>query len=176
MKLNIGCGNDYRKGYINCDCTNQVKVDKVVNLERHLDFRSNSISEIIANHVLEHIKNFVPLMQELYRISKDGASIKIKTPFYSSWGQYNDPTHIRFFTPFTFDYFKKGNYSHEVNCNKEMFKIKKVQINFGVGSSSKLNFLINPIVNLNHKIYCRFFAWIFPCSEIYYELEVKKDE
>ena len=174
MKLNIGCGNDYLLGYINCDWTPKVKIDKLADLEKPLKFKDNSVSEVIANHVLEHIKNFVPLMQELYRVCENGAILKIKTPFYSSWGQYNDPTHVRFFTPFTFDYFKKGNYSHEVNCDKDMFEIKKVKINFGVGKSNKFNFLINPIVNFNHKIYCRFFAWIFPCSEIYYELEVKK--
>ena len=171
MKLNLGCGNDYKKDYINCDWTDKIKVDKVVNLEEPLTmFKSNSIEEVICYHVLEHIKNFTLLMKELHRISKDETIIKVKTPFYSSWGQFNDPTHVRFFTPYTFDYFKVNNYSHEVGCSEDMFKIIKVRINFGIGKSSILNKIINPIVNLNHKIYCRFFAWIFPCAEIEYEL------
>lgn len=175
MKLNLGCGNDYREGYINCDCTNDIKIDEFVDLEKPLDmFEDNSIDEIICFHVLEHIKDIVPLIHELHRISKGGSLIKIKTPFYSSWGQYNDPTHVRFFTPFTFDYFNKGNYSHEVISNEQMFKSNKVKINFGVGPSSKLNFLFNPLINLNHKVYCRFFAWLIPSSEIDYELEVIK--
>lgn len=172
MKLNLGCGNDKRKGYINCDFSPKVNPDKIINLEKKLPFKNNSMEEILAFHVLEHINNFIPLMHELYRICKNKSIIKIKTPFYSAWGQYNDPTHVRFFTPFTFDYFKKGNYSHEVSDN-ELFIVKKVKLNFGVGQSSKLNFLFNPLINLNHRIYCRFFAWIFPCSEIYYELETK---
>ena len=89
-------------------------------------------------------------------------------------GQFNDPTHKRFFTPFTFDYFKKGNYSHEVVVDVDMFKIRKVKINFGVGTSSKLNFIFNPLLNLNHRVYCRFFAWIFPASEIEFKLQVIK--
>ncbi len=76
-------------------------------------------------------------------------------------GQFNDPTHVRFFTPYTFDYFSKNNYSHEVNCDKKMFNIKKVRINFGIGKSSKLNFLFNPLINLDHKIYYRFLHGFF---------------
>jgi len=174
MKLHLGCGNDYKNGYINCDVSKQVNPDKIVDLEKKLSFKNNSVDEIVANHVLEHIHNFVPLMQEFYRICKNKAIIKIKVPFYSSWGQYNDPTHVRFFTPFSFGYFEKGNYSHEVSCKKDMFGIKKVKINFGIGKSKKLNFIFNPLLNISHTIYCRFFAWIFPASEIEIELIVLK--
>ena len=162
MKLHLGRGNDKREGYINCDISKSVNPDKVVNLEKKLSFKDNSVDEILANHVIEHVRNFIPLMHEIHRISKNGAKIKIRTPFYSAWGQFNDPTHVRFFTPWTFEYFKKGNYSHEANTQKDMFKVNKVNINFGIGPSSKLNFLFNPLINLNHRVYCRFFAWIFP--------------
>jgi hypothetical protein len=176
-KLNLGCGNDYREGYLNCDWTNKIKIDLIVNLENpklYLNFKENSIEEILAYHVLEHITNFIPLMHQLHKICIPGATIKIKTPFYSAWGQFNDPTHVRFFTPYTFNYFEAGNYSHEVGCDKNMFKVNKVKLNFGIGSSAKLNFLFNPLLNLSHKIYCRFFAWIFPCAEIEYVLECVK--
>jgi len=174
IKLHLGCGKDKKEGYVNCDLSSEVNPDKIVDLEKPLDFRDNSVEEVLAYHVLEHINNFIPLMHELYRVCKKGTIIKIKTPFYSLWGQYNDPTHVRFFTPYTFDYFKKGNYSHQVSANKDMFDIQKVKLNFGVGSSSKLNFLFNPLLNLSHKVYCRFFAFIFPASEIKYELRVLK--
>jgi len=174
MKLHLGCGNEYKKGYVNCDLSKEVNPDKVVNLEKKLPFKDNSVSEIIANHVLEHIQNFIPLMHEINRVCKKGTVIKIKTPFFSAWGQFNDPTHVRFFTPFTFNYFKKGNYSHEVSANKEMFKVEKVKINYGLGNSSKLNWLMNPLINFNHRFYCRFFAFIFPSSEIQFELKVIK--
>lgn len=175
MKLHLGCGNDYKKGYVNCDISKEVNPDKIVDLEKPLKmFKENSVDEIIANHVFEHVYNFIPLMHELYRICNKGAIIKIKTPFFSTWGQYNDPTHVRFFTPYTFDYFRKGNYSHEVSANKDMFEKIRVKINFGIGKSSKLNFIINPIVNFNHKIYCRFFAFILPSAEIEFELKVLK--
>ena len=175
MKLNLGCGQSKKKGYINIDSSKQVNPDKVIDLEKaKLPFKDNSVDEIIAEHVLEHINNFIPLVHEMYRVCKNNSMIKIKTPFYSSWGQFNDPTHVRFFSPFTFNYFSKGEYSHEVNAQKDMFKREKIKINFGVGFSSKMNWLFNPLLNLNHRFYCRFFAWIFPASEIEFELRVKK--
>jgi len=175
LKLHLGCGNDKKVGYINCDISKNVRPDLIVNLEKTpLPFKDNSVNEIVANHVLEHITNFVPLMHEFHRICKKDAIIIIRTPFYSAWGQFNDPTHVRFFTPWTFSYFEKGNYSHEVGANRDFFKVEKVKINFGIGSSSKLNWLFNPLINLNHRIYCRFFSWIFPSAEIYYKLRVLK--
>ena len=107
IKLNIGCGVDKKEGYLNCDSSPLIKPDRVINLEEPLPFKDNSIDEVLAFHVLEHISNLIPLMHELHRVCKKGTIIKIKTPFYSAWGQYNDPTHLRFFTPFTFDYFQK---------------------------------------------------------------------
>jgi hypothetical protein len=175
MKVQIGCGNDRKKGYINLDSSRKVTPDIVWNLEKvPLPFKDNSIEEIIANHVLEHIFNFVPLIHDLWRIGKNNAKIKIKVPFFSSWGQFNDPTHVRFFTPFTFNYFERNNYSHEVGTDKTMFKIKRVKINFSVGKAKFLNFLINPLINLNKKFYCRFMAWIIPASELEFELIVLK--
>ena len=168
MKLNLGCGRSKIKGYVNIDISKEVKPDKVWDLEKvPSPFKDNSVDEILAYHVLEHIHNFIPLMHDFWRISKNGAVIKIKTPFYSAWGQFNDPTHVRFFTPFTFNYFEgKNNYSHEVKKDNINFRVEKVRIHFGIGQSKILNWIIDPLVNLNHRFYCRFFAWIFPSAEI----------
>lgn len=69
MKLNLGCGKDKKEGYVNIDSSDEVKPDKIWNLEKTpFPFRENSVEEIIAEHVLEHIKNFIPLMHELRRI------------------------------------------------------------------------------------------------------------
>ena len=174
LKLHLGCGQNKIKGWINCDISPEVNPDRVIDLEGKLPFKENSVEEVSAEHVFEHIINFIPLMHELHKICKDKTKIKIKTPFYSSWGQFNDPTHVRFFTPSTFNYFQKGTYSHEVGCKKDLFKVKKVKINFGVGRAKKLNWVFNPLINLHHDLYCRFFAWIIPAAEIEYELEVMK--
>jgi len=86
MKLNFGCGNDYKKGYVNCDISKEVKLDKIIDLEKELPFEDNSVDEIYSRHTFEHVNNFIPLMHELHRICKKEAIIKIKTPFFSAWG------------------------------------------------------------------------------------------
>jgi len=178
MKLHLGCGHDYEKGYINCDISKKVKSDKIVDLEKKLPFKDNSIKEVIANHVFEHIINFIDMMHELHRICKKNSIIKIKVPFYNSSEQATDPTHVRSFSPFTFDYFNINSniskYSHEVGAEKNMFKIKKVKINYALGRTSKLNYLFNPLINLSHSFYCKFLAGILPASEIEFELVVVK--
>jgi len=177
MKLNLGCGIDRMIGYVNCDISTDVKPDKIVDLEKKLPFENNSIDEINLSHVLEHVRNLIPLMHEIRRVCKNGARIHIRVPFYSSWSQFTDPTHVRFFTPGTFDYFRKGKLGHEVGASEDLFIVKKVKINFFFGGMSFLNPIINPLVNLNKRLYCRMFAWVFPASEIIYELEVvKKDK
>lgn len=174
MKLNLGCGTKKIEGYVNCDSSKSVNPDKIVDLEKSLPFKDNSIDEIIANHVLEHITNFIPLMHEMYRICKKGALLKFRVPFYSYPSYYNDPTHVRFFTPFTFNYFINKELSHEVKSNGDMFKIVKRKINFSIGPLKIINKIINPILNFNQRLYCRFFSWIFPAAEIEFELIVIK--
>ncbi|MDP3986632.1 MAG: methyltransferase domain-containing protein [Nanoarchaeota archaeon] len=174
MKLNLGCGVTKFEGYVNCDISPEVNPDKVVDLERKLPFKDNSVDEIVSNHVFAQINNFIPLMHELHRICKKGAVLKIKVPFYSYPSYYTDPTHVRFFTPFTFNLFSSKDFRHEVRAKEDMFFVRKNKINFSIGPLGKVNFLINPLINLNKKIYCRFFSWIFPAAEIEFELVVLK--
>jgi predicted SAM-dependent methyltransferase len=178
MKLNLGCGLDKKKGYVNCDVSSGVNPDKVVDLEKKLPFKNNSVDEIIASHVLEHIVNFVPLMHEFHRICKKGVKIKIMVPFYASCEQATDPTHVRTFTPFTFNYFNVGStisqYSHEVGVKKSLFDVKKVKLNYGLGRIGGLNWVFNPLINFSHSFYCKFFAGVLPAAEIQFELVVLK--
>jgi SAM-dependent methyltransferase len=174
MKIQLGCENDYKQGYINIDKSPSVNPDVVWDLEKQpLPFADNSVDEVLANAIVEHINNFVPLMHELHRICKPGAKIHIMTSFYSAWGQYNDPTHVRFFGVHTFDYFKKGIYSHEVGCDKDMFDCK-VRLVYAYGRAKILNAIMNPIININIDFYSRFLAFILPVSGIEYDLVVIK--
>jgi SAM-dependent methyltransferase len=84
MKLNLGCGEDYREGYMNVDFHDHVRVDKVWNLNQlPYPFSENTFSEIIASHVLEHLDNPFAVMKELHRISKKDGRVHIKVPHFS---------------------------------------------------------------------------------------------
>jgi len=108
MKLNLGAGKlDVRKGYVNLDMIAYPNIDVVWDLNKlPLPFNDNQFEEILAYSILEHV-NYVPLMDELYRILKPGGIIKIRTPHFSYCESWADPTHINHFSYMTFFYFTK---------------------------------------------------------------------
>lgn len=97
MKINLGSGYTKIDGFVNVDDDKLVNPDYLVDLEHDkLPFPDNSVTEIVAHHVLEHIgENFIPLMQEIYRVCDHGAIIDIKVPHHNHDVFHNDPTHKR---------------------------------------------------------------------------------
>lgn len=103
LKLNLGCGFDKIPGYVNIDKEPACEPDKVVDLEGIWPFENNSVQEIRAVHVLEHLgqetKVFLDLMKEMYRVCADGAKINIVVPHHDHWNFHADPTHVRKILP-----------------------------------------------------------------------------
>lgn len=170
MKLNLGCGRNYKKGYINCDIAKNLNVDKIVDLEKKLPFKDNSVDEIIVYHVLEHINNLIQLIEEFHRICKPNARVFIKVPFFTFPAAYGNPTHVRFFTTGSFDYFVGLEFATYSNAK---FKIISKRL---VSSTNKsgLSRIIDYFINKSMKKYERFFAGIFPAEQIECELKVIK--
>lgn len=97
MKLNIGSGYKRYDGFLNVDDDPLVEPDFIVNLEEgKLPFDDNSVEEIKAHHILEHIGDgFISLIQDIYRVCKHGAIIDIIAPHHNHEVFYGDPTHKR---------------------------------------------------------------------------------
>jgi hypothetical protein len=112
MKLNLGCGNDYRFEWINVDFYHDSKCDVKHNLEVFpWPWEDNSISEILIKHTLEHLgedwRVFVKILQEMYRICENEAKIEVHVPSPWHWNYISDPTHVRPIIPDTFNLFNK---------------------------------------------------------------------
>lgn len=97
MKINIGGGYKKYEGFVNLDCDPLTQPDYIINLEKdYLPFSDNSVDEVKAYHILEHIgEGFFHLMKELYRVCKDGAIIDIEVPHHRHENFYGDPSHVR---------------------------------------------------------------------------------
>ena len=55
MKLNLGCGTDYKQGWVNVDSGN-VHCDVKHDIEKcPWPFEDSSVDEILLKHVFEHI-------------------------------------------------------------------------------------------------------------------------
>ncbi|MDB4958614.1 MAG: SAM-dependent methyltransferase [Myxococcales bacterium] len=111
IRLNVGCGRSPLEGWVNLDSARLPGVDLVVDLElAKLPFDDNSVSEISASHVLEHIHNSLGLMQELHRVARPDAVAIIRVPYGSSDDADEDPTHVRRYFWSSWGYFSQPYY------------------------------------------------------------------
>jgi SAM-dependent methyltransferase len=170
-KLNLGCGRDILKDYINLDIVKLPGIDIIHDLNKiPYPFKDNEFNEIYCNHVLEHVDDLIKTMEELKRISKPNAIIIIKGPHFSCGINYRDPTHKRAFSYFTFNYFDNSF----IEYNLPQFKVIERKLNMARTKPKILNYMFNPILNLMPSIYERFFCWILPVSEVSFKLKVIK--
>ena len=82
-KLNVGCGSNKIKGYINIDGEASCKPDLILDITRKkLPYEDNSINEIVMFHCLEHIsKRFhSKVLLEFARVLKQGGSLIVSYP------------------------------------------------------------------------------------------------
>lgn len=175
--LNLGSGRDSRSGYVNLDLVALAGVDVVADLEARLPFADSSFEEILCVHVLEHVDRLIDLLAELHRISRPQATIKITSPHLSFFGAYTDPTHRRFFGYFSFDYFTDENPYNFYSALR--FRIKRRELRFFWIKNERTEIkgrLITALVNLWPRLYERFFCWMLPVNEVYFELEPVKSD
>lgn len=100
MKLNLGCGSRKLDGFVNVDGAPHCAPDLLLDLETlPWPFDSSSVEEIVLSHVLEHLgqapKLYLSIIQELYRVSRPGALVRITVPHPRHDDYLSDPTHVR---------------------------------------------------------------------------------
>lgn len=119
MKLDIACGQNKQNGFTGIDIAKIDGVDIVHNLQSYpWPIKSDSVEEAFCSHYIEHIPaenvagtnqdHLLKFFDELYRILKVGAKIRILAPYYSSIRCWQDPTHRRAISEYTFLYANKG--------------------------------------------------------------------
>src|SRR5579863_9818467 len=96
-KLNLGCGHDYRKDWVNVDFDSRVKCDLELNLFEYpwKGLEDNTYSEVVVRHFLEHVPEPIGFMDELWRVCAPFAEVSVIGPYWSSVGTHQDPTHKR---------------------------------------------------------------------------------
>jgi len=177
-KLNLGCGLDYKEGWINVDFNREVKADVYCDFDTEkLPFKDNSIDYVYMNHTLEHSKNVVRVIDELWRICKKGAIVKIYVPHYTGTQALKYLFHYNYFGIDTFLTFLKDPNLCGERYSKSRFIILKEELHLFGGGKSYTRFfnLFNFLFNFNHlwKIFMEK-LWLFGFEEIYYKLGVVK--
>lgn len=81
MKLNLGCGGDHKKGYLNVDAFDDTIADKIMNAT-NLELNDNTVEEILMSQVIEHfgIAQSIYVLSECFRVLQRGEKLIIETP------------------------------------------------------------------------------------------------
>lgn len=110
MRLNLGSGSQPRTpGVVNVDLVALPAVDVVHDLDvLPWPWDDASVKAIGAQDVFEHVADPVGFMTESHRVLESGGTLHIKSPHFRHQDAFTDPTHRRFCTPHTWDYWIKG--------------------------------------------------------------------
>ena len=104
--VELGCGPCKKAGRIGVDMVDLPGVDIVADLEQGLPFfEDDSVDELHARSLMEHVDDFPMLMREIMRVMKKGGKVHIFVPHFSNPFFYSDYTHSKFFGLYTFYYF-----------------------------------------------------------------------
>lgn len=86
IKINLGCGSDYREGWVNVDALEYFQPDLVHDLTSPLPFPDQSVTYILAQDILEHFtKEDLPiLLKEIGRLVQKNGQVEIRVPSVSA--------------------------------------------------------------------------------------------
>lgn len=112
IKINLGSGRVKKGGYVNIDkvqivgSNGKITVDNVMDIETTpLPYGDNTVSEILADNILEHVDKLEYVLNECWRVLKIGGRLVGVVPKAGTDKDFRDPTHKRHFTKNTFSYF-----------------------------------------------------------------------
>jgi len=67
----------------------------------------NQFDIVYAENIIEHLPDTCGIMDEIWRVCREGAVVKIIVPHYTGFTSWSCPEHYKTFTSITFDYFDK---------------------------------------------------------------------
>ena len=122
MIVDIGCGAKKLNGAFGLDRRKRPGVDIICDFENAVPLRTNSVDVVYMSHIMEHIRDLIPFLEEVYRVCRPEAEVRVIVPYYTSRGAFRDPTHVRFITEDTFQYFESPT-SYGIKTD---FRIEKI--------------------------------------------------
>ncbi|NQY68139.1 MAG: methyltransferase domain-containing protein [Flavobacteriales bacterium] len=186
-KLNLGCGEDYREGFVNIDFHDHINIDVQHNLNSFpYPFEDNEYDYIIASHILEHLELPFEVVKELHRILKPGGILHIKVPHFSrgfTHSEHKAGFDVNFPYYFNPKFTKSGYYGVDFKLNKmelHYFAFFHLLPYMGVGKITIaimkiLNVIVNFFANLSPNACSRIWCyWVGGFEEIEFEFTANK--
>jgi SAM-dependent methyltransferase len=179
--VDLGCGAHKTSGALGVDAVALPGVDMVHDLRtRPYPLPESFADEVVLSHVLEHFADPLPIMEEVWRITRPQGRVLIRTPHFSGRYAWKDPTHLRAFTSESFHYFGENGYSYYTQAR---FRVASVRLRY---------FMEEELWPWPHRVFGRAVQWLldrhptfgerFLCyvvggiDELHVTLEARKDE
>ena len=181
MKLNLGCGTDYRDGWVNADFNRGVKPDVCADISGTLPFRDDVFEEVLLDNVIEHVPrgHYFGFLEELCRICRPGARICIYAPHFTSIYALKHPAHDVFFGTGSFALFEPEAPFNQERYGKALFRVRRERLMFFHHRLVHFRFLrrlpIDGLFNFG-PLWRQFMERVqfLGFDEVYFELEVVK--
>lgn len=177
--LNLGCGKKKSDNHFGIDINPRSDADLIYDVNKTpWPLEDNQFEEVICASIIEHLENFYGVMEEIWRISKNGALVYISIPHYSDTAAFTDPTHKKYFTTYSFDVLTKD--TEWQYYTKARYKIRNFNVKF---LRLYKHLFIEALINLSIRIdalrfirkgWENYFSFIIRAKSIDIVLEVKK--
>ncbi|MBT3642968.1 methyltransferase domain-containing protein [archaeon] len=175
MKLNLGCGFNYRKDFVNCDLRQNLKADKHFDLNTFpYPFKENSIDFILISHVLEHLEDPIKVLKECHRILKLNGELQVEVPYFASECAFADIDHKHFFGITTFNTITQKEKNHFRGPFNSLMNFEIINRRLIWRKFFKP---LENLINISYKtmrIYQELFCWILPARAIKFNFIKKK--
>jgi ubiquinone/menaquinone biosynthesis C-methylase UbiE len=165
MKINLGCGNKKKDGFLGVDAHKCDAAELIHDIESGLPFTDSSVDEVWMDNLIEHVRDIPQLMREIHRVGTPGARITIITPHFTSLSSWRDPTHVHHLSVFSMDHFCKTSVAHYTGGGYKKVSVKLSFPGGVMGVIARLIYSVSP------RKYEQKWCFIFRASTITYILE-----
>src|SRR3989344_969211 len=177
MKLDIACGTDKKPGFKGVDLVKLPGVDYVMDVNKKLKFKDNSVDEIYSKNTLPHLDNAVFTITEFHRILKIGGRLEIIVPHFTNTRMHN-PFLKHEFSLHSMDYFDINteigrDRSYYKNMKDSRFIIIKREIKIRTNKFLPWTYLIQKWANSslrNMHLYETYLSYRYPALALRYVL------
>ncbi|MEK6714815.1 MAG: class I SAM-dependent methyltransferase [Candidatus Omnitrophota bacterium] len=160
--LDVGCSNNKIQGAVGIDMDPHSQADIIHDLDTFpWPIHDNEFDTVYCKHIFEHLKEPKKAIKEVYRITKPNGHIILEVPHFSSHGAYGNFQHRYFFT---YELMNKLINLIKHKPIKKQIKFYKTFRFFGIQS----------LANKFPRNYERFWTYIFPAEQIWFEIEAIK--
>ncbi len=173
--LDLGCGNHKQPGAVGIDVNPRSAADVIHDLNLFpYPFPDSEFDEIYADNAIEHLDDVIKVLEEIHRISKPSALVKIIVPYFRSRYAYIDPTHRHFFTADSFSYFDPGHpFFQRYSYSLARFKVERRVFNESI-KNTLFGRGIRHLANLRPGAYERLLSHLYPLDDLTCYLRVIK--